>query len=88
MSPVAYDDDGFCFDDGHEQPFFDDDGELFSQQVVDDDIDEQFSQPEEENKRLVQVVFVEQLKHHLLGNEQHTPRQTKKSMLRKKFYIS
>ena len=87
---VVGDDDGFDFDDDHEQPFFDgDDGELFSQQVVDGGVDEQFSQPgEEKNKRLEQLVFVEQPKYHPLGSEQHIPRQTKKPMLRKKFYIS
>ena len=82
-------DDGFDADVDHAQPFFDDDGgELFSQQVVDDDVDEQFSQPEEENIRPAQRVFVGQPKHHPLGSEQCSPRQTKKPMSRKKFYIS
>jgi hypothetical protein len=87
---VVCDDDGFDFDDGHGQPFFDGDGgELFSQQVVDGDVDGRPSQPEEEkNKRLEQLVFVGQPKYHPLGSEQHIPRQTKKPMLRKKFYIS
>ena len=86
---VVGDDGGCDFDVDPAQPFFDDDGgELFSQQVVDDDVDEQFSQPEEENKRPAQSAFVGQPKHHPLGNEQHNPRQTKKPMSRKKFYIS
>ena len=86
---VVGDDGGCDFDVDPAQPFFDDDDGLFSQQVVDDDVDEQFSQPEEEeNIRPAQRVFVGQPKHHPLGSEQHIPGQIKKPMSRKKFYTS
>ena len=73
--------------DVHERQFFDGGGR-FSQQVVGGDDGQPSQQEEGKNKQPSQWVFVGQPEHHLLGNEQHIPRQTKKPMLRKKFYIS
>ena len=65
-----------------------DDGAPFSQQVADGG-DEQPSRPgEESDEQSSQQVFQGRSKHHALENEQCSPGQSRKSTLRKKFYIS